>query len=111
MRKTINISGQDLEIESNALLPRQYRKEFGRDLMVDMRRLHDRYKADKDDFDPEIIENITWLMLRAAGNDVGGSVEEWLGGLDDILGVYLAMPEVIELWNSSQKTTSKHKKK
>ena len=111
MRKTINISGQDLEIESNALLPRQYRKEFGRDLMVDMRRLHDRYKADKDDFDPEIIENITWLMLRAAGNDVGNSVDEWLASLDDILGVYMALPEVVELWAGSHKTTSKPKKK
>ena len=111
MKKTINIGGQDLVIESNALLPRLYRKEFGRDLMMDMRKLSDRYQADPDNIDTEVLENVTWLMLKAGGNDVGSSVEEWLGGLDDILTVYLAMPEVVDLWVGSQKTTSKPKKK
>lgn len=111
MKKTINIGGQDLVIESNALLPRLYRKEFGRDLMIDMRKLSERYQADPDNIDTEVLENVTWLMLKAGGNDVGSSVEEWLGGLDDILTVYLAMPEVVDLWVGSQKTTSKPKKK
>ena len=100
-----------MTIESNALLPRLYRKEFGRDLMMDMRKLSDRYQADPDNIDTEVLENVTWLMLKAGGNDVGSSVEEWLGGLDDILTVYLAMPEVVDLWVGSQKTTSKPKKK
>ena len=111
MKKTINIGGQDLVIESNALLPRLYRKEFGRDLMMDMRKLSERYQADPDNIDTEVLENVTWLMLKAGGNDVGSSVEEWLGDLDDILTVYLAMPEVVDLWVGSQKTTSKPKKK
>ena len=111
MKKTINIGGHDLAIESNALLPRLYRKEFGRDLMIDMRKLSERYQADPDNIDTEVLENVTWLMLKAGGNDVGSSVEEWLGGLDDILTVYLAMPEVVDLWVGSQKTTSKPKKK
>ena len=111
MKKTINIGGQDLVIESTALLPRLYRKEFGRDLMIDMRKLSERYQADPDNIDTEVLENVTWLMLKAGGNDVGSSVEEWLGGLDDILTVYLAMPEVVDLWVGSQKTTSKPKKK
>ena len=111
MKRTINIGGQDLVIESNALLPRLYRKEFGRDLMMDMRKLSERYQADPDNIDTEVLENVTWLMLKAGGNDVGSSVEEWLGGLDDILTVYMAMPEVVDLWVGSQKTTSKPKKK
>lgn len=111
MRKTVMINGQELAIESNALLPRQYRKEFGRDLMVDMRKLADRYKADPDDIDTEVLENVTWLMLKTAGNDVGDSVDEWLGSLDDILTVYTAMSEVVDLWIGSQKTTSRPKKK
>lgn len=111
MRKTVMINGQELAIESNALLPRQYRKEFGRDLMVDMRKLAERYKADPDDVDTEVLENVTWLMLRTAGNDVGASVDEWLASLDDMISVYTAMSDVVDLWISSQKTTSKPKKK
>jgi len=111
MRKTINIAGQDLVIESNALLPRLYRKEFGRDLMIDMRKLSERYQKDPDNIDTEVLENVTWLMLRSAGNDVGESVEGWLAGLDDIMSVYMAMSEVVDLWLGSQKTTSRPKKK
>lgn len=111
MKKTINIAGQDLVIESNALLPRLYRKEFGRDLMVDMRKLAERYQADPDNIDTEVLENVTWLMLKAGGNDVGDSVDEWLASLDDILTVYTAMTDVVELWAGSQKTTSRPKKK
>lgn len=111
MRKTINIAGQDLVIESNALLPRLYRKEFGRDLMIDMRKLSERYQKDPDNIDTEVLENVTWLMLRSAGNDVGESVEDWLAGLDDIMSVYMAMSEVVDLWLGSQKTTSRPKKK
>ena len=111
MKKTINIAGQEMTIESNALLPRLYRKEFGRDLMIDMRRLSENYQADPDNMNTEVLENVTWLMLKAAGNDVGDSVDEWLASLDDILTVYLALPEVVDLWVGSQKTTSKPKKK
>ena len=111
MKKTINIAGQDLMIESNALLPRLYRKEFGRDLMIDMRKLSESYQADPENINTEVLENVTWLMLKAGGNDVGDSVDEWLASLDDILTVYLALPEVVDLWIGSQKTTSKPKKK
>lgn len=111
MKKTIHINGQDLIIESNALLPRLYRKEFGRDLMIDMRKLNERCQADPDNIDTEVLENVTWLMLRAAGNDVGNTVEEWLQGMDDIVSLYTAMSDVVDLWVGSQKTTAKPKKK
>lgn len=111
MKKTINIGGKDFLMECNALLPRIYRKEFGRDVMTEMRKMSERSQKDPEDIDTEVLENITWLMLKAAGNDVGESVDEWLATLDDVMAVYMVMPEVIDLWVNSQKTTSKPKKK
>lgn len=135
MKKTITLDGKSVQIEANALLPRLYRKEFGRDLMTDMRKLLDSVQisaealkkarkdpdgvaaelmadpASMDNIDLSVMENITYLMLRSAGEDVGESVEEWLASLEDSMAIYTAMPDVIEVWTASQKTTSKSKKK
>lgn len=135
MKKTITMDGKSVQIEANALLPRLYRKEFGRDLMTDMRKLLDSVRisaealkkarkdpdgvaaelmadpASMDNIDLSVMENITYLMLRSAGEDVGESVEEWLESLEDSMAIYTAMPDVIEVWTASQKTTSKSKKK
>lgn len=111
MKKTITLDGKEQVIEANALLPRQYRKEFGRDLIVDMRKLAEGYKADPDAVNTEVLENITWLMLRAGGSDVPGTVEEWLAGIEDAFAIYTAINDVMEVWLNSQKTTSTTKKK
>ena len=111
MKKETTIDGKAVTIEANALLPRQYRKEFGRDLIADMRKLADGYRKDPDSINTEVLENITWLMLRAGGTEVPESVEEWLEGLDDAFAVYGAINDVIDVWIGSQKTTSKPKKK
>lgn len=135
MSKTIELDGKKVKIEANALLPRMYRKEFGRDLIVDMKKMiegvqlpaENLEKASKDPkglaavlmADPDaldkldltVVENVTWMMLRAAGEDVGESVEEWLTTIEDSMALYMAMPDVIEVWLASQKTTSKPKKK
>lgn len=111
MKKTIMLEGREQTIESNALLPRKYRKIFGRDLIVDMRRMVDAYKNDPDSADTEVLENITWLMLKAGGNDVPDSVEEWLATLEDAFAAYSVVGDVVDLWAGSMKTTSVPKKK
>lgn len=135
MRKTINIEGTERTVDANALLPRQYRKEFGRDVIVDMKKLLGgiqlsaealkRARKDPDgmaaelladpnalgSMDLSVVENLAWLMLRAGGEDVGDTVEAWLGSLTDTMTVYNIMPDIVELWVSSQSTTSKAKKK
>lgn len=135
MRKTINIEGTERTVDANALLPRQYRKEFGRDVIVDMQKLLGgiklsaealkRARKDPDgmaaelladpnalgSMDLSVIENLAWLMLRAGGEEVGDTVEAWLGSLTDTMTIYNIMPDIVELWVSSQSTTSKAKKK
>ena len=133
--KTIIIDGEERRMDANALLPRQYRKQFGRDLIVDMKKLLggiqltadalERSRTDPDGLaadllaDPDaldgidlsVVENLAWLMLKAGGEDVGDSVEDWLVSLEDSMTIYHLMPDVIELWVNSQKTTSQTKKK
>lgn len=135
MRKKITIEGKTRTLDANALLPRQYRKEFGRDVIVDMKKLlggiqltADALKRARkdpdglaaelladpdalDQLDVSVVENLAWLMLKAGGEDVGESVEDWLASLQDFMTIYNIMPEIVDLWLSSQKTTAKVKKK
>jgi len=111
MKKTIEIDGKKMVIEANGLLPRLYKKEFGGDLFGSMKKLVDNYEKDPEGADTEVLENVTWLMLRAGGTDVPPTVEEWLEGISDILSLYKAFKDVSSLWGKSQKTTSKPKKK
>ena len=137
MRKTVTIDGKEMTLECNALLPRNYRNIFGRDLLRDMNKLIKdikvgREKLAREDIENnqelkeeileninlEFVENITWLMLRAAKNengdcinDVKNTTEEWLGCMDESMAVYYVMDDVITLWIGSQKRTSIPKKK
>lgn len=111
MKKTIILCDKPMTIENNALLPRTYRHTFGRDLVVDMQNLAKKYKENPEDLNTEVLENITWLMLKAGGEQVGENPEEWLASLDDAFAVYEVIEDVVNLWVEGRKTTSKPKKK
>lgn len=118
IEKKATIDGKEYTFRSSALLPRLYRAKFRRDLVRDMRQLMKAYKAadgDEEAFldvaDLEVFENVAWIMLHYAGEDVGDSPEEWLNALDGVFSAYAAMPVIIELWAKEQKTTSVPKKK
>lgn len=111
MKRTVTFCGREMTLESNALLPRQYRHMFGRDLIVDMKQMVREHKEGAEVINVEPLENITWLMFRAAGEDVGESVEDWLGSIDDSMAIYSIINDVVDLWMASQKTTALPKKK
>lgn len=110
MDKIIKIGGRDMTLRANALLPRKYRYAFGRDLITDMRELVDAHNNNTE-LNYELFENLTWLMLREGGNDVGKTPDDWLVTIDDMFEVYNVLPDVIELWSKNQITTAKPKKK
>lgn len=122
MERQIEAGGQLLTMKASALLPRQYRYHFGRDLIVDMKKAFeasgkslDEIQADPsgsmDAIDMTVFENLAWLMLRNGGTEVGSSPEEWLDSVDDPMIFYTLLPEVVDLWMRNTATTARPKKK
>lgn len=116
MEKLVTIGGREYKMRCSALLPRQYRFKFGSDLIADMSKLAAATKKaakgqQMESVDLTIFENVAWLMLKAGGEEVGESPEEWLDTLEGLFPVYEALPAIIELWAASNATTSTPKKK
>ena len=116
MEKKITVSGKELNMKATALIPRQYRSRFGRDLIVDMKKLQDGLTkagagGEFEAMDLTIFENVAWLMLKAGGEDVGNSPDEWLESIEGIFSVYEVLPQMLDLWVESCQTTSSARKK
>lgn len=110
MIKRITIDGKERKLCNNALLPRRFRNQFGKDLIIEMEKIAKTAKEDPQAVNFEVLENLTWLMLKEAGEDVGEQPEEWLASIDDLLGFYKIMPEVAAFWQSGTTTTATPKK-
>ncbi|WP_312611480.1 hypothetical protein [Oscillibacter sp.] len=133
MEKTIEICGREMKMRASALLPRLYRGYFGRDMICDMRKLQKAYVASEksietdgktdEEIDAEkkdaqlsvtdltIFENVAWLMLKHGGEKVFDSPDTWLDSIDGVFSVYEILPQILEMWNINNTTTSKPKKK
>lgn len=111
MQKIIDLEGKQVKLVSNALLPRLYRFHFGTDILMDLQKFQDSYKKDPQSVDFTPMENLAWLMLKEGGEEVGETPEEWLRTLDDLSSVYALTGAALSLWEQSQKTTAKPKKK
>ena len=122
MDKYIDLGEKRVKMACNGLLPRLYRYHFGRDLIIEMRKMAKAYKlvGTKEDGSPEYeiaedadfsaAEQLTWLMLKQGGEDVGDTIEEWLADID-ILTLYTLEQAAFTLWRDSERTTAKPKKK
>lgn len=127
MERAVNINGKEMRMRASALIPRLYRYKFGRDAIADMlslKRAYDKAAALPDTateeerreaqfsaLDLTIFENMAWIMLKHAGEEVGDSPDEWLDSIDGIFSIYEFLPEIIDLWQMNQATTSKPRKK
>lgn len=125
--KTVIIDGVERKMRASALIPRLYRFNFRRDIIRDMTQLQRGFskaqnlpdnatEEEKQDaamsaLDLEIFENIAWLMLKHAGEDIPDNPEEWLDSIEGVFSIYDIMPTVLELWGDNQVTTSEAKKK
>lgn len=127
MERTVEIDGKAVRLRASALIPRLYRYHFGRDLVADMNRLQKSWKkvqqlpadateeqrqdAQLNAADLTIFENVAYLMVKNAGEDVPGTPEEWLDEMDGVFSVYEVLPVILDLWSANLGTTSKPKKK
>lgn len=127
MERTVQIDGKAVRMRASALIPRLYRYKFGRDIVADMNTLRRNYKkameaaqggseeeirdSQLSALDLEIFENVAWLMIRHAGEEIPDSPDEWLDGIDGVFSVYEVLPVILDLWGDNFKTTSVPKKK
>ena len=127
MEKTISVGGKDVRMRASALIPRLYRYKFRRDMIADMRQLEKDFKkatnlpenateeeiqdAELSVLDLTIFENVAWLMIRHAGEDVPDDPDEWLDTIDGVFSVYEVLPQILDMWGDNLATTSVPRKK
>lgn len=126
MEKTICIDGKEVRMRASALIPRLYRFRFGRDIIRDINELQKSYKkllelpkdatneerqdAQLSVMDLTIFENVAYIMAKHGDDSIPNTLEEWLDGFQ-MFSIYEVMPHILELWNLSNATTAKSKKK
>lgn len=118
MDKIVHIGDKDMGLRATALTPRLYRFKIGRDMIVDLKRLAESYKKAKDDEDAQlsitdltIFENVAYIMAKQYNPELPATPEEWLDSMDEVFTVYELLPDILELWQLNQMTTSVSKKK
>lgn len=120
--------GSSLGLRATALTPRLYRHKMGRDLIVDLNNLKKSYeKVTKSQQEKEenprrdeislsvtdltIFENVAFIMARQYDPTLPSTAEEWLDSMDRVFTVYELLPDILELWQLNQHTTSVPQKK
>ena len=117
MERAIEIDGRPVKFRATAAIPRMYRMQFGRDIMVDFRELEQAAKeaAQGNGSIPipmlEIFENVPFLMARHADPQMEEeTVEAWLDGFETF-SIYEVLPQLLELWKLNNQTVDHLKKK
>ena len=139
MDKVISIDGKEVGFRASALTPRLYRHKMGRDIIRDLnqlRRSYEKaikaqtmkdpgegatpeqladYEAEMQDaqlsvMDLEIFENAAFVMARQYDQTIPNTPEEWLESFN-VFSIYEILPQILELWQINQMTTSTSKKK
>lgn len=139
MEKIIVIDGKEVGFRATALTPRLYRHKIGRDIIRDLNQLKRSYEktvaaqkiqkpgenateqqvneyeqamqdAQLSVMDLEIFENVAFVMARQYDANIPNTAEEWLEGFS-VFSIYEILPDILELWQLNQQTTSTPKKK
>ena len=108
--REIKIGKKKIKLEANGATPREYRKEFGRDIFVDLKRAYN--GSNEDEMDTvafEMVENLAYIMARQAGN-AKETIEEFLAQFGP-LDIRTAEEDIISVWNESFETLEETKKK
>lgn len=109
MEKTINISGRDIRLKTNGLVPIMYRKEFQRDFFKDFASMQKAGQNMAENFNLEYFINLTWLYARLADNEVPDR-DTWLASFDEFPIMDYAA-ELIDLTMCSLTTTNEKNSK
>ena len=126
MEKIIKVGGKEVKMRASALVPRLYRFKFGRDMISDMSILKKAYNkaanlpdtateeekeaAQLSALDLTIFENTAFIMAKHADANQPDNPDDWLDQFE-MFSIYEVLPQILELWNLSNTTTSSPKKK
>lgn len=122
MEKILVIDGKEVGFRASALTPRLYRHKIGRDIIRDLNQLKRSYEkavnskheeTEKEEMpivDLEIFENVAFVMAQQYDANIPNTAEEWLEGFS-VFSIYEILPDILELWQLNQQTTSTPKKK
>ena len=115
IERTIEISGKPVQFRSSATVPRLYRAKFKRDIFKDLTKLEKSYSkraAEGDELqidDPEIFENVAYIMAYHADPSIPKTIEEWLDQFE-MFSIYQVLPQILELWGENLMTDVQAKK-
>lgn len=129
MDKTMTIDGREITFRATARTPRLYRMLTGRDMIIDMSKLRKSFieaqknKKKENDEDVSgtfgglstsdliIFEDSAYVMARHANPDIEQqTADDWLDTFN-MFDIYDILPEIMDLWNLNNATTSEPKKK
>lgn len=117
MERVIEIDGRPVKFRATAAIPRMYRMQFGRDVLLDMRLLQTAMEAAKKKkaaLPPQllgILENLAYCMAKHADPSLPAeTVESWLEGFGP-MAIYEAMPQLVDIWRANNATSVSSKKK
>ena len=121
MEKKVMIGGKEYRMRASALIPRLYRFKLGRDMVADMNQLTKSYQKilksknaseeEKQDAqfsvaDVTIFENVAFMMVKHAGEDIPDTPEEWLDSIEGVFSIYEILPDILSLWSANNAQTS-----
>lgn len=121
MEKKVMIGGKEYRMRASALIPRLYRFKLGRDMVADMNQLTKSYQKilksknaseeEKRDAqfsvaDLTIFENVAFMMVKHAGEDIPDTPEEWLDSVEGVFSIYEILPDILSLWSANNAQTS-----
>lgn len=112
MFKTIRIDDKDVEFKSSAATIRIYRERFGRDLLLDFQKIRDEAAAGETWSADALLafENFAFVTAKQADPSIPDDPDEWLDQFE-MLSIYQIWPQLVDLWEGSNATTSSSKKK
>ena len=117
MEKELVISGKKVKFKSSAAVLKLYRREIGRDLLIDMARVERGMHINEDGSstmpveDLEIFEDLAYIFAKHADpENVPPTPDEWLEQFE-ALDIYAIYPELINIWAGENVSLSSLKKK
>lgn len=94
MLKEIKIGEKVIPMKASAFTPFLFKEQFNSDIITEMQKMQK-----SGEIDSVFLARLAWVMARSADKNLP-KLEEWLGDFE-MLDLYMAAPQIIELWGGN----------